>query len=131
MSDMKCLIKCPICGEILQKYGEIDPDAGTSIVLGANCPKCGIGNSDIKLWQELIRTRKTLEQSEICCTEWEKQALDYKAENIALSGDLERTRKALDAAIRRLDQMTWGCDSSDAEHLLKEIKEITTQEQKD
>lgn len=57
MSDMKC----PMCGEMLQKYGEVDPDAGTSIVLGANCPKCGIGNSDIKLWQELIRTRKALE----------------------------------------------------------------------
>lgn len=38
-----------------------------------------------------------------CCTEWEKQALDYKAENIALSGDLERTRKALDVAKDRLD----------------------------
>lgn len=46
--------------------------------------------------QELILKRKALEQSEICCTEWEKQALDYKAENIALSGELERTRKALE-----------------------------------
>ena len=45
--------------------------------------------------------------------------------------ELIRTRKALDVAIRGLDQMTWGCDSSDAEHLLKEIKEITAQEQKD
>lgn len=57
MSNMKC----PICGEMLQKYGEVDPDTGTSIVLGANCPKCGIGDSDIKLWQELIRTRKELD----------------------------------------------------------------------
>ena len=57
MSDMKC----PVCGEILQKYGEVDPDTGTSIVLGANCPACGIGDSDIKLWQELIRTRKALD----------------------------------------------------------------------
>ena len=45
--------------------------------------------------------------------------------------ELIRTRKALDVAIRRLDQMTWGCDSTDAEHLLKEIKEITAPEQKD
>ena len=45
--------------------------------------------------------------------------------------ELIRTRKALDAAIRGLDQMTWGCDSSDAEHLLKEIKEITALEQKE
>lgn len=44
---------------------------------------------------------------------------------------LDRTRKALDAAIRGLDQMTWGCGSTDAEYLLKEIKEITALEQKD
>ena len=43
--------------------------------------------------------------------------------------ELIRTRKALDAAIRGLDQMTWGCDSTDAEYLLKEIKKIM--EQKD
>lgn len=48
---------------------------------------------------------------------------------IACLDELERTRKALDVAIRGLDQMTWGCDSTDAEYLLKEIKE--TQEQKD
>ena len=39
-----------------------------------------------------------LEQSENCCSAWEKQALDYKAENIALSGELERTRKAIECA---------------------------------
>lgn len=55
-----------------------------------------------KLEQELIRTRKELEQSETCCTEWEKQALDYKAENIALSGELERTRKTLEIAVDAL-----------------------------
>ncbi len=33
-----------------------------------------------------------------CCSDWEKQALDYKAKNIALSGELERTRKALEIA---------------------------------
>jgi hypothetical protein len=27
--------------------------------------------------------------------------------------------------------MTWGCDSSDAEHLLKEIEQITALKQKD
>ena len=121
MTDMKC----PVCGSYLHKI-----PVKEAWVCGTHDTKDELYGSKA-LWQELIRTRKTLEQSEICCTEWEKQALDYKAENIALSGDLERTRKALDAAIRRLDQMTWGCDSSDAEHLLKEIKEITTQEQKD
>lgn len=58
---MTSKLKCPICGEILQKYGEIDPDTGTSIVLGANCRKCGIGNSDIKLWQALIQAKQDLE----------------------------------------------------------------------
>ena len=48
-----------------------------------------------------------------------------------LFSELIRTRKALDVAIRRLDQMTWGCDSTDAEYLLKEIKEITALEQKE
>lgn len=92
MSDMKC----PMCGTILDKALMNDKIRG--------CPKCrNMGN--IELWQELIRTRKTLEQSETCCTEWEKQALDYKAENIALSGDLERTRKALDVAVDALKQL--------------------------
>lgn len=44
---------------------------------------------------------------------------------------ITRTRKGLDVAIRGLDQMTWGCDSSDAELLLKEIKGIMALEQKD
>lgn len=52
--------------------------------------------------KELYRIRKALEQSEICCTEWEKEALDYKAENIALSSDLELTRKALEIAVNAL-----------------------------
>ena len=42
--------------------------------------------------------------------------------------ELMRTRKALDVAMAGLEKMTWGCDSSDAEHLLKEI---TALEQKD
>ena len=137
-------MKCPICGEILQKYGEVDPDTGTSIVLGANCSKCGIGDSDIKLWQELIRTRKELEQSETCCTEWEKQALDYKAENIALSGDLERTRKALDVAVDALKKYTdasgnwwYGYEFQGhyedyaGEYADKALEQITALEQKD
>lgn len=73
MSDMKC----PICGEMLQKYGEVDPDTGTSIVLGANCPECGIGDSDIKLWQELIRTREELHKA--------NAELDYIKEQVEKS----------------------------------------------
>lgn len=56
----------------------------------------------VKQTKELDRTEKALEQSEICCAKWEKQALDSKAENIALSGDLEYTRKALDIAVDAL-----------------------------
>ena len=113
------VMKCPICNTPLVHENMSD----------YWCVRCntqeqkGLYGSD-KLWQELARTRKALDNSEHCCTEWEKQALDYKAENIKLS-------TALDVAIRRLDQMTWGCDSTDAEHLLKEIKEITALEQKD
>ena len=79
-------LRCCFCGQELQEDVGYDGDY--------SCPNCKepyFGSPE--LWQELIRTRKALEQSEICCTEWEKQALDYKAENIALSGDLERTRK--------------------------------------
>lgn len=115
---------CPFCQQELQEDIGYDGDY--------SCPNCRepyFGSPE--LWQALIDTKEALEQSETCCTEWEKQALDYKAENIALSGDLERTRKALDAAVDGLGKMTWGCDSSDAEYLLKEIEKITALEQKD
>lgn len=67
-------------------------------------PKCEFDgwHFPVKLVQELITTRKALDKSEHCCTEWEKQALDYKAENIALSGELERTRNALDKGMEHI-----------------------------
>lgn len=37
----------------------------------------------------------------------------------------ENIDKALKIAVDGLEKMTWGCDGSDAEHLLKEIKKIT------
>lgn len=93
-------------------------------------------NSNLK--DELITTRKELEQSETCCTEWEKEALDYKAENIALSGDLERTRKALEIAVDALKELKpqkakgggyWAVKSTDAIKLintaLEQIESIT------
>jgi hypothetical protein len=83
---------CPFCGE---KIEHIEDG-------WCNCKNRCTGSGSIELWLQFLRTRKALEQSEICCTEWEKQALDYKAENIALSGDLERTRKALDVAVDAL-----------------------------
>lgn len=42
-----------------------------------------------QVWQALIQAKQDLEQSEKCCSAWETQALDYKAETIALSGKLE------------------------------------------
>ena len=57
---------------------------------------------------------------------------DWKREEIfELKQELIRIRKVLKITVDRLENMTWGCDSSDAEHLLKEIKEITTLEQKE
>ena len=102
MSDMKC----PICNKPMKQatydYDKKDNDDTLYMsIMPCDC-LCNFAASKA-VWQELIRTRKELEQSEICCTEWEKQALDYKAENIALSDELERTRKALDVAVDALD----------------------------
>jgi len=96
----------------------------------------------IERTKELDRTRKELEQSEICCTEWEKQALDYKAENIALSGDLECTRKALELATERLQQIAHESFQGDQQSInmgfhiraaaaLTDIEQITALEHKD
>lgn len=77
-------------------------------------------------------------KSEICCSEWKKQALDYKAENIALYGDLECTRKALDVAKHTIIHADWFLDGDynvDAKTMHNEIKYtikgITELEQKE
>lgn len=105
MSDMEC----PFCNKPLQPTLRQSDEYWCE---NYDCPGTNIewvGSQ--KLWQELIRTRKALEQSEICCTEWEKQALDYKAENIALSGDLERTRKALEIAVDEITKIKVAAES--------------------
>lgn len=124
MSDMKC----PFCGDelLLSSFRTGDEEHQMW-----GCLRCEL-SAYRKIWEALIRTRKELEQSETCCTEWEKQALDYKAENIALSGDLERTRKALDVAIQyikhtQIVEPFWF--NSLANKTLDEIK--TTLEQKE
>ena len=88
MSDMKC----PVCQNNLHKIN--------IIVSTCTNDKCKLWGSSIPnlVLEALAQTKQDLEQSEKCCSAWETQALDYKAENIGLSGDLERTRKALDVA---------------------------------
>ena len=125
-------MKCPFCQQELVEiqFGEqrywtcINDKCNESVGLGGNK----------KLWQELIHIHKTLEQSEICCTEWEKQALDYKAENIALSGELERTRKALDVAKEWLkeiqDKGEYVNPIELAESYLGEIEALEQKEEK-
>lgn len=128
MSDMKC----PICG------GEMIGNIGSPIChYNQDCP---IHDRSVpkEIYDLLERTRKELEQSEICCSEWEKQALDYKAKNIALSGDLECTRKALNIAIdalkdnlshanfwQMLDASRFHCIRTKCELALDQIKQIT------
>lgn len=110
---MTSKLKCPFCGEeiisdLCLMCDKIDKGytSGRQIY---KCNKCSLfGNKE--LWQALIQslkdrkelaiklaqTTQILEQSEKCCSAWETQALDYKAETIALSGKLEIARKALE-----------------------------------
>lgn len=103
-------LKCPFCQQ------KLDYDDLLGSCINEHCEESfdmvgteSLWQKVIDLKQELDCTRKALEQSETCCTEWEKQALDYKAENIALSGELERTRKALDVAVDALKKIGFGC----------------------
>ena len=86
-------LKCPFCGAELGWC--LSCPMPTMICSNENCkgfsflmpPYC---------WQELIQAKQDLKQSEKCCSAWEIQALDYKAETIALSGKLGIARKALE-----------------------------------
>ena len=109
---MTSKLRCPFCKEeiisdVCCMFNKKNKDytSGTQIY---KCNKCGLfGNKE--LWQaltqslkdrkelaiKLAQTAQNLEQSEKCCSAWETQALDYKAETIALSGKLEIATKAL------------------------------------
>lgn len=76
-------MKCPFCQQELERQYDYNRDA-----LFHKCNKCYF-RGDTILWQALIQAKQDLEQSEKCCSAWETQALDYKAETIALSGKLE------------------------------------------
>ena len=82
-------LKCPFCQQELKEMP-------SGIIVCGN-PDCKTDLSGYKeLWQALIQAKQDLEQSEKCCSAWETQALDYKAETIALSGKLGIARKALE-----------------------------------
>ena len=122
-------MKCPFCNE------KLDNDDVLCSCINEYCEESFdmvgtemIWQKVIDLKEELDRTGKALDESEHCCTEWEKQALDYKAENIALSGELERIRKALDLA---KDTLYWYNDNYDSVVAQETINEITTLEQKE
>ena len=96
---MTSKFRCPFCKEeiisdLCLMCDKIDKGytSGRQIY---KCNKCGLfGNKE--LWQALIQVKQDLEQSEKCCSAWETQALDYKAETIALSGKLKIATKALE-----------------------------------
>lgn len=83
-------MKCPFCQQDLCKFGKIEKDH-TRTIQGAYCPHCKIKDSDIKLWQELIRT------------ETENKDLSDKIGK--LETELEKTRKALDYCIERFKSL--------------------------
>lgn len=96
---MTSKLRCPFCGKKLTQSYFADQLC---------CEKCW-ENATERVWQAMIQslkdrkelaiklaqTTQSLEQSEKCCSAWETQALDYKAETIALSGKLEIARKTL------------------------------------
>ena len=93
---MTSKLKCPFCGEEL--------DWCLSCPLPTmSCPNHNCKAYDFLMtqncWRELIQAKQDLEKSEECCSAWERQALDYKAETIALSGKLEIAVDALNAII--------------------------------
>lgn len=92
MSD----VKCPICQNNLHKINVV--------VSTCTNDKCKLWGSPIPnlVLEALQQAKQDLERSEKCCSDWGLQALDYKAENIALSGDLKLTREALDKGMEHI-----------------------------
>lgn len=90
---MTSKLKCPFC------QTELDMDMMGEIGCpNDSCKKSMFMVGTKELWQALIQAKQDLEQSEKCCSAWETQALDYKAETIALSGKLKIATKALNLA---------------------------------
>ena len=87
---------CPFCGEELVRHWGMESPA-IYCCDNQKCKRGGVGTE--QSWQALIQAKQDLEKSEECCSAWERQALDYKAETIALSGKLEIAVDALNAII--------------------------------
>lgn len=113
-------MKCPICQQKLLLSSLRDSDEEHQMW---TCLSCQL-SAQQKIWEALINERQHT-------TDCQDLFIEAIAQKLEIETKLERTRKALDIAVDGLEKMTWGCDSSDAEHLLKEIKEITSLEQKD
>ena len=139
-------IKCPFCQQELHKdsdgyytcytdncecmkYGGNGASGSESLWLAliGTMEELHKANAELEYINEQVEksnvfdnTRKELEQSEICCAEWEKQALDYKTENIILSG-------RLDIAIRAFEITRDCCSDYSIECLAREtLEQITT-----
>ena len=113
---------CPFCNKPLQPTLRQSDEywCENYDCLGTNIEWVG----SQKLWQELITTRKALDESEHCCTEWEKQALDYKAENIKISTALDIAVDALNKIYNENgENCINGCDGI-ANKALEQINEI-------
>ena len=105
-------IKCPFCGDNLRLCE--DCIWGLFACCHPTCEKSANMYGTRKLWQALIQAKQDLEQSEKRCSAWETQALDYKAETIALSGELEITTKALE---EYANKDNWGCIEDDRDRV--------------
>lgn len=75
-----------------------------------NCPFCG---------EPLQPTHRSA--NEYWCENYDCPNASWMFGSQTLWKALIDTKKTLDICVIGLEKMTWGCDSSDAEHLLKEI----------
>ena len=101
----------------------------------ADCIISDWGGCSKQIITTMIDTKKNLEQSEICCTEWEKQALDYKAENIGLQSKLDIAVDALKWIAYDENGEQDGLEEFAISQMMEKadeaINQITTLEQKD
>lgn len=97
---MTSKLKCPVCNHELYQTAS---ECLTYCCLNKDCPSDFKFAGSKEIWNALIQAKQDLEQSEKCCSAWETQALDYKAETIALSGKLEIAQKALKGTVAYYD----------------------------